>query len=130
MALHILVGGAALLASIAVIVRNVAQAVLQYSAVAKTLFLCVVVLGAIRLACSWFTGIFVRFFAYRDLLQNTVSNLPTASFSSFPALAFVNSFFPVAESLTLSFALLGLWVAVLTVKFIMWVYNKIPLKAA
>lgn len=112
------------------LLRNLAQAILQHKNVSLSLFLPVIVVSAFRFACGVFNGLIVRFAMYRDLIQTQASGLPSGSFSSWPALAFVNSVFPLSEGLTLTFALLGLWVAVLGVKFVMWVYNKIPLKAS
>lgn len=107
------------------------SAVLSHGLIAKPLFFVSVILGCVRASCGFFDRIFTSLSGFRQLVYDQISGLGTGhGFSVFPALSFVNSFFPVSEALQLSFALLGLWVAVLTVKSIMWVYNKIPLKAS
>ena len=102
--------------------------VLTHKGVAQVFFLASLVFTVTRGMCHFFDTVLVSLNSFQAHVMQNASGLPHSGFSVFPALAFINSIFPVSEALQLTFALMGLYVSVLSVKSIMWVYNKIPLK--
>jgi hypothetical protein len=105
---------------------------LNHPAIARAVFFPTLCFSLIRFACRCFSYVFSHLLSYRDSVVSIVDAAASgASAGGFGSVfSVVNSILPVVEALQLLFALGAVHVAVLTVKSVMWIYNKIPFKAS
>lgn len=115
---------------LAVFTRSAVQWVLNHSFIAKCVSLPLFFITIIRSAIRLFSYALEMSELFRAHVASVVSGIPMGGFSVFSALQFLNSVFPVSESIILVFALAGLWAGVLSIKAIAWLYNKVPFKAS